>query len=51
MSHRFRPLSTYFAGVKLRWLLDNNDKVKKAHDDGDLMFGTCVVSSPRLLPD
>lgn len=34
------PLSTYFAALKLRWLLDNVPKVKEAHDGGDLMFGT-----------
>jgi len=34
------PLSTYFAGVKLRWLLDNDQAVKAAHDSGDLLFGT-----------
>ncbi|KAG0227341.1 Glycerol kinase [Mortierella sp. GBA43] len=26
--------------VKLRWLLENSDRVKKAHEDGSLMFGT-----------
>ncbi|KAJ3341875.1 hypothetical protein HDU83_006406 [Entophlyctis luteolus] len=34
------PISTYFSGVKLRWLIDNDENVKKAHDDGRLMFGT-----------
>lgn len=34
------PLSTYFAGTKLRWMLDNVDAVKEAHDKDDLMFGT-----------
>ncbi|GAA93942.1 hypothetical protein E5Q_00588 [Mixia osmundae IAM 14324] len=34
------PISTYFAGVKLRWLLDNVKEVREAHDSGDLMFGT-----------
>ncbi|KAI8921102.1 hypothetical protein DFJ77DRAFT_448543 [Powellomyces hirtus] len=34
------PFSTYFSGVKLRWLLDNVDAVKKAHDEGRLAFGT-----------
>lgn len=34
------PISTYFTGVKLRWLLDNVDAVKKAHDEDRLMFGT-----------
>ncbi|KLT39224.1 putative glycerol kinase [Cutaneotrichosporon oleaginosum] len=34
------PLSTYFAGPKLKWLLDNVDAVKEAHEKDDLMFGT-----------
>ena len=34
------PFSTYFAGVKLKWLLDNVKEVKKAHEEDDLMFGT-----------
>ncbi|KAJ3104610.1 Glycerol kinase [Phlyctochytrium bullatum] len=34
------PITTYFSAVKLRWLLDNLDGVKKARDDGKLMFGT-----------
>ncbi|CAD6889524.1 unnamed protein product [Tilletia controversa] len=34
------PLSTYFAAVKLRWLLDNVDEVKKAHDAKTMLFGT-----------
>ncbi|KAJ1970711.1 Glycerol kinase [Dimargaris xerosporica] len=34
------PLTTYFSGVKLRWLLDNVVAVKEAHDDGNLMVGT-----------
>ncbi|TPX65458.1 glycerol kinase [Spizellomyces sp. 'palustris'] len=34
------PFSTYFSGVKLRWLLDNVEEVRKAHQDGRLAFGT-----------
>ncbi|KAI8817401.1 uncharacterized protein EV422DRAFT_560642 [Fimicolochytrium jonesii] len=34
------PFSTYFSGVKLRWLLDNDEAVKKAHDEDRLAFGT-----------
>jgi glycerol kinase len=34
------PISTYFAGVKLRWLLDHNEEVKNAYDKGNLCFGT-----------
>ncbi|SSD61217.1 probable Glycerol kinase [Saccharomycodes ludwigii] len=32
--------STYFSCSKLRWLLDNDEKVKEAYESGDLMFGT-----------
>ncbi|KAK4705392.1 glycerol kinase, partial [Phenoliferia sp. Uapishka_3] len=34
------PFSTYFAGVKLKWLLDNVPAVKKSHDEDDMFFGT-----------
>uniref|UniRef100_A0A8C9NFK4 Probable glycerol kinase n=1 Tax=Serinus canaria TaxID=9135 RepID=A0A8C9NFK4_SERCA len=34
------PLSTYFSAVKLRWLLDNVEEIKKAVEDGRAMFGT-----------
>jgi glycerol kinase len=34
------PLSTYFSGPKLRWMMDNVPEVKDAHDSGDLYFGT-----------
>ncbi|KAH8549712.1 hypothetical protein BGW37DRAFT_500515 [Umbelopsis sp. PMI_123] len=34
------PLTTYFSGVKLRWMLDHNENVKQAHDEGRLLFGT-----------
>ncbi|KAJ3013002.1 hypothetical protein HKX48_005977 [Thoreauomyces humboldtii] len=34
------PFSTYFSGVKLRWLLDNVRAVQDAHNDGRLAFGT-----------
>lgn len=33
------PLSTYFSGVKLRWLKDNVDKVARGMEDGSCMFG------------
>lgn len=33
-------LSTYFSGVKLRWLIDNHEAVRKAHEEDDLLFGT-----------
>lgn len=34
------PLSTYFSGVKLRWLKDNVPEVAKAIDDDVCLFGT-----------
>ncbi|KAG0257839.1 Glycerol kinase [Mortierella polycephala] len=34
------PITTYFSAVKLRWLLENSQEVKEAHDNGTMMFGT-----------
>ena len=34
------PLATYFAGPKVRWLLDNVDGVRARAEAGDLIFGT-----------
>lgn len=34
------PLTTYFAGVKLRWMLDHVPQVKDAHEKNRLQFGT-----------
>lgn len=34
------PLSTYFSGVKLRWLKDNVSEVAQAMEDGSCAFGT-----------
>lgn len=34
------PLSTYFSGIKLRWLIDNVPAVREACDNGRAMFGT-----------
>jgi glycerol kinase len=34
------PLATYFAGPKVKWILDNVDGAREAADRGDLMFGT-----------
>lgn len=34
------PLSTYFSGPKMVWILDNISEVKKAVKNGDLLFGT-----------
>jgi glycerol kinase len=41
---RFRPqtglpLSTYFSGLKIRWLLDHVPGARKQAEDGDLLFG------------
>src|SRR5262249_61022284 len=42
---RFRPvvglpLATYFAGPKIKWLLDNVDGLRAAAERGDALFGT-----------
>jgi glycerol kinase len=34
------PLSTYFSGVKLRWLLDNVPEVRAGFEKGTALFGT-----------
>ncbi|KAM6585978.1 hypothetical protein CsatB_012980 [Cannabis sativa] len=34
------PISTYFSAVKLLWLLENVETVKKAVENGDALFGT-----------
>jgi glycerol kinase len=34
------PLSTYFAGPKVKWILDNVDGARERADNGDLVFGT-----------
>ncbi|SNC60443.1 glycerol kinase [Kytococcus aerolatus] len=34
------PLATYFAGPKLRWVLDNVPGVRERAEAGDLLFGT-----------
>ncbi len=34
------PLATYFAGPKIRWLLDNVAGAQSAADAGELLFGT-----------
>jgi glycerol kinase len=34
------PLSTYFAGPKIRWLLDNVDGAQERAENGELAFGT-----------
>jgi glycerol kinase len=34
------PISTYFAGFKMKWMLENVEEVRAAADTGDAMFGT-----------
>jgi glycerol kinase len=34
------PLSTYFSAIKLRWMIQHHEEVRKAHDEDDLLFGT-----------
>lgn len=34
------PISTYFSGIKFRWMLDNVPEVKKSCDAGKALFGT-----------
>jgi len=34
------PISTYFSALKLRWLLDNVEEVRRAVRGGRAMFGT-----------
>ncbi|EST39675.1 glycerol kinase [Streptomycetaceae bacterium MP113-05] len=34
------PLASYFAGPKIRWLLDNVDGLRERADRGELLFGT-----------
>ncbi|HNT24075.1 MAG TPA: glycerol kinase GlpK [Anaerolineales bacterium] len=34
------PLATYFAGPKLKWLLDNVEGIRSAAERGDALFGT-----------
>jgi glycerol kinase len=34
------PLSTYFAGTKIAWILENVDGAREKADLGELMFGT-----------
>ena len=41
------PISTYFSALKLKWLLKNVPKVKKAADEDRLQFGTKFQLIPR----
>jgi len=43
--NRFRdktglPITTYFSGPKIKWILDNNDRARTAADKGEALFGT-----------
>ena len=33
------PLATYFSGPKIKWLMENNDRVARAVKDGTALFG------------
>ena len=33
-------ISTYFSAIKLRWMIDHHESVRKAHEEDDLLFGT-----------
>jgi glycerol kinase len=33
------PLTTYFSGLKIRWILENVEGTRKAAEAGDLLFG------------
>src|SRR5690606_13639271 len=34
------PLDPYFSGTKMRWLLENNQRVREKAQANDLLFGT-----------
>jgi len=36
------PLSTYFSGLKLRWILNNVPGVKERAAAGELLFGISI---------
>uniref|UniRef100_A0A7S2SJ45 glycerol kinase n=1 Tax=Mucochytrium quahogii TaxID=96639 RepID=A0A7S2SJ45_9STRA len=38
--HTGLPIVPYFAGTKMKWLLDNNAAVKECAEKGNLVFGT-----------
>ena len=33
------PLATYFSGLKIKWLLDNVEGLRKAAQNGEAIFG------------
>ncbi|CAD5124186.1 DgyrCDS12484 [Dimorphilus gyrociliatus] len=34
------PISTYFSALKMRWLLDNNETIRREINNGNAVFGT-----------
>lgn len=34
------PISTYFSALKIRWLMDNNEDVRRAIREKRCLFGT-----------
>ena len=49
--HRLRdavglPLSTYFSGPKIRWLLDNVDGAEQRAENGEVAFGNMDTGVP-----
>jgi glycerol kinase len=34
------PISTYFSGIKLKWLIENVKEIKEAIENETCMFGT-----------
>ncbi|KAI0079869.1 glycerol kinase [Panus rudis PR-1116 ss-1] len=34
------PISTYFSAIKLRWMIQHHDNVRKAFEEDDVLFGT-----------
>lgn len=45
-------ISTYFSGIKVKWMIDHDDAVREAHENDDLLFGTIeswiVYVSPSM---
>jgi len=48
------PLATYFAGPKIKWIMDNVPEAKAAAEKGDAIFGTidtwvvwCLTGGPK----
>lgn len=43
-------LSTYFSAIKLRWMIDHDEHVKRAHEADDLLFGTVESWLTYVMP-